>query len=159
RARCRSSGAVAQNERGLLMRKRSLSDLIVGAARGEPLSIEEAARLDAALARDPEWSRQLAAQRALGADLAALRDASAALPVPGEEAWLEAAFRRARVHRIARDRRRRVVAGAAAALVAVAGLGAWLASNVGQLREPNPAAVAAVEPAADAVLFQALPGA
>lgn len=142
------------------MRRRSVHELIVGAARGEPLPLEERARLDAALVDDAELQAELRAQQALGVELAALRRALEELPLPTDEAPLLTAYR-ATVAKRGQHRRRRLrqVAGAAAGAAAVAlSAGLWLGSSEPPAPVPPAAGtMAAVTPAAEPAVFRALP--
>lgn len=119
------------------MSKRSLDEAIVAVTRGEPLPLEDRTRLDAALDRDDAARRSLAEQQALGAELAALRRALDALPVPDDERALAAAFRHAHLRSREQSRRRRRYAGAAAAISLALAATLWLPRSA---RVPAPAA-------------------
>lgn len=62
------------------MRSKSIDELVIAAARGEPMDVAERERLDAALEASPELRRHEHAQNALSSELAALRCALNTLP-------------------------------------------------------------------------------
>jgi len=137
--------------------KRSIEELIVAAARGEPLAVAERARLDRAL-EDGAAGAALAAQRALGADLAALRAGLDALPLPDDERALRAAFRHAHAaRRLAVRRRGRLALGAGALAVAIAAVGVWRAGDERPAPEVATSAVVRDSGDASAAIFHAWP--
>lgn len=82
------------------MTRQSIDELVVGAARGEPMDVDERERLADALASSPQLEERLRAQRALTAELAALK--AAVQPPPAsraDEERLRVAFRAAAARR------------------------------------------------------------
>lgn len=100
------------------MRNKSIEELVISAARGEPMDVNERARLETSL----EGSRQRELTADLGRLRRALRDVRA--PIDGEDA-LRAAFR-ARRARHTRPRPWKYVAGSAAAAGLIGLVAAWI---------------------------------
>lgn len=65
------------------MRRTSIEELIVGAARGEPMDVEESRRVEAALRRSVHLRRLRSDQEALSADFAELRQTLSTAVAPG----------------------------------------------------------------------------
>lgn len=145
------------------MTGRPIEELIVGAARGEPMEIDELNRLRAALAASPELEAERQAQEALTAQLSALRDRlEMPEPAPGQDECLLQAFRAAGARRTAVRRRRRfgLVSGALAAGVAAAIVGArFLVEPAAPPAPPSDALATSfeVQPGASPLVFHPLP--
>lgn len=103
------------------MSRKSIEEILAGAARGEPMDIEERNRLAEALERSA-WLRVARdAQAQLTADLAGLRDALQTLRAPSEqEHVLRSAFNARRASRRAPRPAPTRVAGIVSVLVVVA---------------------------------------
>jgi hypothetical protein len=119
------------------MTRKPIEELIIGAARGEPMEIDERRRLVAALAASAELDAERKAQEALSEQLSALRSAIQVPPSPPahEDALLEA-YRAARSRRLSFRKRRSVRFSTLAAAAGVAAL-TLLAPFIGETPAPT----------------------
>jgi len=127
------------------MKRKSLEQLLLSEARGEPMDVDDRRLLDVAPENSGNFDSDLRAQRGLSAELKALRNELRPLRLPvDQEHALRTAFRAAR-----RDRSSRaplaVRPGLAAALAVAVAAGVTIATL--GLRTPSPESATDVEEA------------